>query len=100
MAAQQALEQAYPVYKGKVKLAEFTRFCIQLFEMRNNGPHKIMWDDWIVRRATDYRTYYGQRLADDLDVKSYKEWFGNLDDVKFTKKIMTSQMLEDIARSQ
>lgn len=83
---------AYPEYEGTVKA--FTTLCntINNLDLENKMVQKWLWDDYIIRYSTDYKTYLQGCTDDGEDPLSYFRFYKDrLQGVKYQKGIINTK---------
>ncbi|KAF2452353.1 hypothetical protein BDY21DRAFT_174390 [Lineolata rhizophorae] len=86
---------AYPSYAGT--MSHFVSLCRKLEEARRTGKavHKSLYDDYIFRHASEYRTHVQERMSLGEDPVPYGLWYEEeVDEPGCFKKVVNANTLE------
>ncbi|KAI9797076.1 MAG: hypothetical protein M1833_005681 [Piccolia ochrophora] len=90
---------AYPTYPGT--LAEFMVSCayIRGLQLENRMEHKSLWDDFVFRHITDYKTWSEDRESGKASYVPYEEYYrDHVDGPACQRYILKPQNLEEVLK--
>ncbi len=87
----------YPEYHGDEK--HFAAICKKINSLvrHDRMEHRSLWDDFIIRHIMDYPQYLQGCALNAEDPLPYERFYRNeIEDAKFTKRIVTPKNLKEI----
>ncbi|KZF24181.1 hypothetical protein L228DRAFT_281284 [Xylona heveae TC161] len=90
----QHFRNAYPEYQGSFK--HFSGVCNRIHQLTAQGQlfPQCLWDDFIVRHNTEYRSYLAECHSNFVDPDKYESYYQNITSIRYTGNIITRQTLK------
>jgi len=93
-------QHAYPDYRGNQKSFRSALQLLLRLQSQPREPHPSMWDDFIFRKAQDYKQYLAECIDNDESAIEYQDYYyARVRRSERAKEVVTEDVLQNLAES-